>query len=68
MFQDKDLHIYFSYMLYFLDNQCSIHILVDNQNMDLLGIHVNMYISHYYIEHLDHMEKDYMDQSKLELQ
>lgn len=60
-YQDMGPCICFLYMLYHLDNHCSVHILVDSLCMDLLDIQVGMYIHHYYTEHLDHTVKDCMD-------
>lgn len=65
MFQGKDLYICYWYMLYFVDNLCSLHIQACSPNKDLQNSLVNKYKNLHrltlYRLRLYHMEMDYMD-------
>lgn len=65
MFQDKDLYIYYVYMLPISDNQNLIHILAYSRDMDRLDNQTDMCIHHLNILRLDHKVKDYTDLTTL---
>jgi len=62
MFLDKDLYISFAYKPCLLSSLYLKHTLACSLGRDLLETLASMYIGHFGIVHLSHMEMDYRDQ------